>query len=73
MEERISINPEICSGKPCIKGTRILVTNILSMLAGGYNFDRILKAYPELKKEDIEAALNYASQVIDEEKVILRA
>ena len=73
MEDRISIRPEICSGKPCIKGTRIMVTNILGMLAGGYTNERILKAYPELVKEDIEAALSYASQVIDEEKVILRA
>jgi uncharacterized protein (DUF433 family) len=70
--ERISIDPKICSGKPCIKGTRIMVKNILGMLAGGYTIEKIISAYPELTKEDIIAAINYAMQVIDEEKVILR-
>ena len=73
MEDRISVDPHICSGKPCIKSTRIMVKNILGMVAGGYTVDRILEAYPELTREDITAALDYASQVIDEEKVIPRA
>jgi uncharacterized protein (DUF433 family) len=72
MKERINVDPNICSGKPCIKGTRIMVTNILGMLAGGYTADKILSAYPELVEEDIAAALEYASRVIDEEKVIAR-
>ena len=72
MSERIIVDPEICSGKPIIKGTRIMVKNILGMIAGGYTIDRILEAYPELKKEDIVEALDYATRVIDEEKVILR-
>ena len=70
--DRISVNPDICSGKPCIKGTRIMVKNILGMLAGGYTLDKILELYPELIKEDIVAAIDYVTQVIDEEKVILR-
>ncbi|MDH5718643.1 MAG: DUF433 domain-containing protein [Spirochaetia bacterium] len=72
MTERIIIDPEICGGKPAIKGTRIMVKNILGMIAGGYTIERIIEAYPELKKEDITAALEYASEVIDEEKVVYR-
>ena len=72
MLERISVDPNVCSGKPCIRGTRIMVKNILGMLAGGYTFKRVLSAYPELAPEDIAAALEYASQVVDEEKVIAR-
>lgn len=73
MEDRISVDPKICSGKPCIRGTRIMVKNILGMIAGGYTIERVLEAYPELTREDVTEALNYASQVIDEEKVIRRA
>ena len=72
-QEKISIDPDICSGKPCIRGTRIMIKNILGMMAGGYHVEKILEAYPELTKEDISAALDYATQVINEEKVILRA
>lgn len=73
MNDRINVDPNICGGKPCIKGTRILVTNILGMIAGGYDVQRVLVSYPELTAEDVGAALEYASQVIDEEKVIRRA
>ncbi len=72
MENRITVDPNICSGKPCIRGTRIMVKNILGMLAGSYTVEKILKSYPELVQEDISAALEYASQIIDEEKVIAR-
>ncbi|MBI4492793.1 MAG: DUF433 domain-containing protein [Chloroflexi bacterium] len=71
MNERVSVDPRICSGKPCIRGTRIMVRNILGMIAGGYTVERILEAYPELTRDDVVAALHYASRVIDEEKVIL--
>lgn len=69
--ERITIDPKICHGKPCIAGTRIMVTNILSLIAGGYNFDQILEYYPELKHEDIVEAIEYASATIQDEEVIL--
>ena len=72
MEDRISVDPKICSGKPCIRGTRIMVTNILGMMAGGKNTDDVLDAYPELTREDVGAALEYATRIIDEEKVIQR-
>ena len=72
MNTRISVDPKICSGKPCIQGTRIMVKNILGMIAGGYTIEKILEAYPELTREDVIDALDYVSQVIDEEKVIQR-
>ena len=65
------VDAAVCGGKPCIRGTRILVRNILGMFAGGYTVDRILKAYPDLTREDVEAAMEYAAQVVDEAKVIL--
>jgi uncharacterized protein (DUF433 family) len=73
MDDRIVVDPNICSGKPTVRGTRIMVKNILGMVAGGYTMAGIIEAYPELTNNDVTAALKYASQVIDEEKVIPRA
>jgi uncharacterized protein (DUF433 family) len=70
--DRIQVNPEICGGKPVIRGTRIMVRNILGLVAGGYTVERIRAAYPELTPEDISAALEYAAKVIDEDQVIVR-
>jgi uncharacterized protein (DUF433 family) len=70
--ERIEVNPAICSGKPVIRGTRILVRNILGMVAGGYTVDRILESFPDLTREDVNAALEYAARVVDEEQMIPR-
>jgi uncharacterized protein (DUF433 family) len=70
--DRIEVNSAVCGGKPVIRGTRILVRNILGMVAGGYTIDRILESYPELTREDIVAALEYAAQVLDEEQVVPR-
>jgi len=67
------VDPKICSGKPVLRGTRIMVKNILGMVAGGYNVDRILEAYPELNREMVQDALEYAASVIDEEQVIANA
>jgi uncharacterized protein (DUF433 family) len=61
MIERINIDPNICHGKPVIKGTRVLVSNILSELSLGKSFDEIIENYPNITKEDIEAALNFGS------------
>ncbi len=69
----IIVDSRICSGKPVIKGTRIMVKNILGMIAGGYTVDRTLEAYPELTREMVQAALEYAAAVIDEEQVIAHA
>jgi uncharacterized protein (DUF433 family) len=73
MTEFIVVDPKICSGNPVIRGTRIMVKNILGMVAGGYTLDQILTAYPELTREMVQAALEYAASVIDEEQVIGQA
>ena len=70
MNSFIIVDPKICSGKPVIRGTRIMVRNILGMVAGGYTVDRILSAYPELTREMVQAALEYAAAVIDEKQLI---
>ncbi len=69
--ERIIHNPEICHGKPCIKGTRILVSVILDELAAGNSFENIMEQYPALSREDIVAAIEYASMLTKERIEIL--
>jgi uncharacterized protein (DUF433 family) len=64
--DRISIDPNICFGKPCIKGTRIWVSLILDLLASGQTENEILAAYPQLRPEDIRAALAYAAEITRE-------
>ena len=66
---RITINPEIMVGKPTIRGLRITVDQILKALAAGLSTDELLEDYPELEKEDIEAALLYAAELVEEEKI----
>ena len=66
---RITVNPEVMVGKPTIRGLRITVDQILKALAGGVTADELLEDYPELEKEDIQAALMYASELVDEERV----
>ena len=73
MNEWITVDPKVCGGKTVIRGTRIMVRNILGMMAGGYTLDRIIKAYPELTQQMVEAALEYAAMVIDEEQVLAHA
>jgi uncharacterized protein (DUF433 family) len=63
---RISVDPLICHGKACIKGTRIMVCIILDNLAVGISQDEILKSYPTLKPEDIQAAIAYAAELARE-------
>jgi len=60
MIDRIELNPRVCNGRPVIKGTRIPVSVILEQIAEGGSWDTLLAGYPELKKEDIQAALLYA-------------
>jgi len=64
--KRISINPNICHGKACIRGTRIMVSVVLDNLTAGLSREEILKSYPTLQVEDIDAALAYASEVVRE-------
>ena len=73
MNELIEINHLICGGKPVIRGTRIMVKNILGMIAGGYTIEKIVEAYPELTMDNICGVLQYAGDVIDEEQVFAHA
>jgi len=67
--DRISINPNVCFGKPCIKGTRIWVSLIVDNLAAGATEEEILEAYPSLSREDIRAALAFAAEMARERYV----
>lgn len=67
--QRISINPNICFGKPCIRGHRIWVSLILDLLANGTTFEEILQDYPGLEREDILACIAYGSEMTRERYV----
>ncbi len=67
--ERISINPDVCFGKPCIRGTRIWVSLILDFLASGASMDELLEEYPQLTVEDIQAAIAYGAEMSRERYV----
>jgi uncharacterized protein (DUF433 family) len=68
--DRITIDPEVMVGKPVIKGTRITIHLIIQLLANGVSEAEIIDDYPDLKKEDIKAALLYASKCLDHEEII---
>lgn len=70
--KRITIDPDKCFGKPCIRDLRMPVASILSYLSSGMTVDDILKEWPELEKEDIYEALGYASWIMEERVVPLQ-
>lgn len=63
--DRITVDPNTCGGRPCIRGTRVRVKDILEMLAAGMSRRDILRDYPYLEEEDIAAALQYAARHLD--------
>ncbi len=65
--QRITTHPEICGGKPCIRGLRFPVSRLLGLLAAGETTETILKSYPYLEQEDIREALHYAAFLADEQ------
>ena len=65
-QERISINPLVCHGKACIRGTRVMVSVILDNLAAGVPREELLQSYPALQESDIQAALAYAAELARE-------
>ena len=69
--QRVILDPKICHGKACIKGTRIPVSLILDELAAGHSFEEIIVQYPSLVREDIIAAIKYASLLTKERVEIL--
>ncbi|MBX3418449.1 MAG: DUF433 domain-containing protein [Pirellulaceae bacterium] len=64
--ERITVDPLICHGKACIKGTRVMVSVVLDNLAAGTSREEILSSYPSLSREDIDAAIAYAAELARE-------
>ena len=69
MEERISINSNVCHGKPVIKGTRVMVATIVGALAGGDSIEDVLESYPNITREDVYAALTFASELSGFEEI----
>ena len=70
---RITIDPGVCHGKACIKGTRIMASVVLDNLAAGQSMDEILRLYPTLRREDIIAAMAYAAELARERVVLTSA
>ena len=61
--DRITLDPAVCHGKPCIRGLRYPVENLLELMAGGMSIEQILADYEDLEREDILAALSYAARL----------
>jgi uncharacterized protein (DUF433 family) len=69
--ERVTVDPAIMGGRPCIRGMRITVANVLGMLAAGESREEILQAFPWLEPEDIPACLAYAAWRMQEQELVL--
>ncbi|HVO68262.1 MAG TPA: DUF433 domain-containing protein [Syntrophales bacterium] len=69
MFERITVDPRICHGQACIKGTRIPVHQILHMMANGDTIEELLREYPSLKRKDILACIEYAAELTEEQVI----
>lgn len=67
--DRITIDPNVCSGKPCVRGMRFPVHQIVELVAAGNSFDQILEDFPTLEREDLRQALGYAAELTREEWV----
>ncbi|MGH2611185.1 MAG: DUF433 domain-containing protein [Tepidiformaceae bacterium] len=67
--DRVTLDPDVMGGKPCIRGLRVTVGTILGLLASGHSEEEILRAYPYLEPEDIRAALAYATWRVEEREV----
>lgn len=72
-QERITVDPDICHGKACIRGTRIMVSVILDNLADGIDAAEILKSYPTLEMDDVHAAIAYAAELAKERIIMITA
>jgi uncharacterized protein (DUF433 family) len=69
----ITVNPNVCHGNACIKGTRVMVSVVMDNLAKGLSMDEILKSYPSLKRETVQAAIAYAAELTRERIVSMPA
>jgi uncharacterized protein (DUF433 family) len=70
-QERISVDPAVCHGQACIKGARIMVSVVLDNLAAGLRVDELLRSYPSLTPDDVQASLEYAAELARERTVSL--
>jgi uncharacterized protein (DUF433 family) len=70
LAERITVDPEQCGGRPCIRGMRIRVTDVLDLLANGLTAVQVLEELPDLELEDIQACLRFASQRLNHPVVV---
>ena len=70
-QDHIIVDPDICHGQACIKGTRIMVSVVLDNLAAGQQADEIVQSYPSLTTEDVHAAVAYAAELARERTVVL--
>lgn len=68
--EHIVVNPEVLVGKPVVRGTRISVELLLDRFADGWGYDEILEAYPHLNREQVQAALAFASEIFKEDRFV---
>ncbi|NEQ38181.1 MAG: DUF433 domain-containing protein [Okeania sp. SIO3I5] len=71
--KRITFDPEVMGGKPCIRGLRVTVGTIVGLMASGHSSEDILKAYPYLEPEDLQEALGYAAWRVEEVEVPLKS
>ncbi len=69
--DRITVDPEVCHGKACVAGTRVMVSVVLDNLAEGLGHDEIVASYPSLKREDVLAAIAYAAELTKEHVVAM--
>ncbi len=65
LSSKITVNPERCGGRPCIRGMRVRVSDVLDLLAAGLSPEQVLQELPYLESDDIRACLQYASQQVD--------
>ncbi len=66
----ISVNPDVCHGKPCLRGTRIMVAQILDLLEAGKSFSEIISDYfPDITEDDIKACLHFAKRLVENEEI----
>jgi uncharacterized protein (DUF433 family) len=68
--DRITVNPRQCGGRPCIRGMRIRVTDVLDLLAAGLSREQVIEELPDLEPEDVDACLRFASRRIDHPVVV---
>ncbi len=71
MLDRITINPDVCNGKPTIRGLRMTVDFVLKLLGDAYSAEEIVQAYPELEKEDVYQAAKYAAWLVNETTIVV--